>query len=57
MSFSFRFDPVQLPPEAGELRQEVRAFLRSEIEAGTFPPDRGKGSFSREFSRKEAGSG
>src|SRR5438309_5496623 len=52
MSFSFRFDPVELPPSAKELRQEVRAFLRQEIEAGTFPPDRGKGSFSREFSRK-----
>ena len=39
MSFSFRFDPVELPPEAKELRQEVRDFLRREIEAGTFSPD------------------
>ena len=52
MSFSFRFDPVELPPEAKELRREVRAFLRQEAEASTFSPDGGKGSFSREFSRK-----
>ena len=57
MSFSFRFDPVELPPEAKELREEVRAFLREEIEAGTFSPDGGKGSFSREFSRKVGAKG
>ena len=28
MNFSFRFDPIELPPEAKELRQEVRTFLR-----------------------------
>jgi acyl-CoA dehydrogenase len=52
MTTSFRFDPVELPPEAKELRQEVRAFLRQEAEAGSFSPHEGKGSFSREFSRK-----
>src|SRR3984893_11491712 len=57
MSFSFRFDPVELPPEAKELRQEVRAFLRQEAEAGTFAPGDGKGSFSREFSRKVGAQG
>src|ERR1700758_4937504 len=57
MSFSFRFDPVELPPEAKKLRGEVRAFLRREIEAGTFSPDGGKGSFSREFSRKVGAQG
>src|SRR5437660_9836765 len=57
MSFSFRFDPVELPPEAKELRQEVRAFLRQEIAAGTFSPDGGKGSFSREFSRRDGAKG
>src|SRR5205814_8320235 len=57
MSFSFRFDPVELPPEAKELREEVRAFLREEIEAGTFSPYGGKGSFSREFSRKVGAKG
>ena len=57
MSFSFRFDPIEVPPEAKELRQEVRAFLCEEIEAGTFSPDGGKGSFSREFSRKVGAKG
>src|SRR3954453_6836764 len=57
MSFSFRFDPIELPPEAKELREEVRAFLHEEIEAGTFSPDGGKGSFSREFSRKVGAKG
>src|SRR5208283_4830474 len=57
MSFSFRFDQVELPPEAKELRQEVRALLRQETEAGTFSPDGGKGSFSREFSRRVGAKG
>src|SRR6476620_5097614 len=57
MSFSFRFDPVELPSEAKELRQEVRAFLRQEAEAGAFVPGDGKGSFSREFSRKVGAKG
>jgi len=57
MSFSFRFDPVELPPEVKELRQEVRTFLREEIDAGTFSPDVGKGSFSREFSSKVGAKG
>ena len=52
MTTSFRFDPAELPPEAAELREEVRAFLRQEAEAGTFSEHGGKGSFSREFSRK-----
>src|SRR5437016_12247485 len=57
MNTTFRFDPIELPPEAKELRQEVRAFLRQEIEAGGFSPDGGKGSFSREFSRKVGANG
>ncbi len=57
MTTSFRFDPVELPPEAKELRREVRAFLRQEAEAGTFSPHRGKGGFSREFSRKMGAKG
>ena len=57
MTLSFRFDPVELPPEAKELRQEVRAFLRQEIEAGTFSPQGGEGPFSREFSRKVGAKG
>ena len=57
MTTTFRFDPIELPPEAKELRQEIRAFLRQEIEAGTFSPYGGKGSFSREFSRKVGAKG
>ncbi|MGH7097639.1 MAG: acyl-CoA dehydrogenase family protein [Stellaceae bacterium] len=52
MSTSFRFDPIELPAAAQELRREVRAFLREEIAAGTFTPERRRGGFSREFSRK-----
>lgn len=54
MAFSFRFDPVRLPPEAEALREEVRAFLREEIARGTFSPDAvGRDSaFSPKFSRK-----
>jgi alkylation response protein AidB-like acyl-CoA dehydrogenase len=56
MSQSFRFDPVELPPEAEALRQEVRAFLREEIARGTFSPlSTGReSSWSPEFSRKVA---
>ncbi len=57
MTTSFRFDPVELPPEAKELRQEVRAFLRHESEAGALASHRGKGGFSREFSRKMGAKG
>ena len=40
MACNFHFDPVDLPPECEELRQEVRAFLHQEIEACTFSPCR-----------------
>jgi acyl-CoA dehydrogenase len=52
MSTTFRFDPVELPPKAREVRDEVRAFLAAEIAAGTFAPEGRRGGFSREFSRK-----
>ena len=54
MAHTFRFDPIELPPEAEALRQEVRAFLAEEIRLGTFDPStaRRDTSFSREFSRK-----
>jgi acyl-CoA dehydrogenase len=52
MSYSFRFDPVELPPAAKALRKEVRNFLRAEVAAGTFVPGSERGQFSREFSRK-----
>jgi alkylation response protein AidB-like acyl-CoA dehydrogenase len=59
MPVSFRFDPVELPPEAQALRQEVREFLREEIARGTFSPlSAGReSSWSPEFSRKVAGRG
>jgi acyl-CoA dehydrogenase len=52
MSINLRFDPVTLPPEAQQLRREVRAFLAAEIAAGTFTPGSRRGGFSRAFSRK-----
>ncbi len=54
MSSTIEFDPIRLPPEAEELRTEVRAFLKEEIAAGTFDPHSAHlgGSFNPEFSRK-----
>jgi acyl-CoA dehydrogenase len=52
MNNVFQFDPIELPPEAKELRQEVRAFLKQEIEAGTFSPGGGRNENARAFARK-----
>jgi len=54
MASQFQFDPIRLPPEAEELRGEVRAFLAKEIERGTFVPypTEGQDEFNREFSRR-----
>jgi acyl-CoA dehydrogenase len=49
---NFNFDPIELPPEAKELRREVRDFLAQETAAGSLAPGSGRGQFSREFSRK-----
>lgn len=59
MSYTFRFDPMQFPPEAEALRKEVRAFLREEIDAGTFTPGSGDmaSNFNPEFSRKVGAKG
>src|SRR5438046_10378094 len=59
MAYNFHFDPVDLPPEAKELRQEVRAFLREEIEAGMFAPDSERAPFSiaKAFARKVGAKG
>jgi acyl-CoA dehydrogenase len=59
MAYNFHFDPVDLPPACKELRQEVRAFLRSEIEAGSFTPDHERASFevARAFAKKVAARG
>jgi len=54
MAYNFHFDVVDLPPECTELRREVRAFLRSEIAAGTFTPDSERAPFevARAFAKK-----
>lgn len=54
MSYNFRFEPMRFPPEAEALRQEVRAFLREEIDAGTFTPGAGDmaANFNPAFSEK-----
>jgi len=54
MTTALKFDPIRLPKECEELRQEVRAFLKEEIAAGTFDPNTvgGDDAFNPEFSRK-----
>ena len=49
----FRFEPVQLPAAAAELRQQVRAFIAEEVANGAFTPRRNSwSSFDPVFSRK-----
>ena len=43
----FRFDPMQLPPEAVALRHEVRAFIKQNDDLMGFS----RGEFNRDFSR------
>jgi len=54
MAYNFPFDPADLPPECEALRQEVREFLRKEIESGSFAPETGRAPFSaaKAFARK-----
>ena len=56
---NIHFDQIRLPPEAGQLRAEVREFLAGEIAAGTFTPHSGAGGdgFDREFSRRVGAKG
>ncbi|MCE7522038.1 acyl-CoA dehydrogenase family protein [Alloalcanivorax xenomutans] len=50
---SFRFDPVNLPPEVDRLRQEVREFLADQLSSGLITPHRNSwGSFDPDFSRE-----
>jgi acyl-CoA dehydrogenase len=35
----FRFEPIELPPVCDELRQEVRAFIAEELQAGRWTPN------------------
>src|ERR1700722_8188889 len=53
----FQFDPVELPPECKELRKEVRAFLKQEIEAGTFSPGGGRNENAELFAKKVGAKG
>ena len=54
MTQPIQFDPVRLPPEAEELRFEVRTFLSEEIANGGFDPNTTilKSGFNREFSKR-----
>jgi len=51
------FSDLSLPPPALALREEVRAFLRSEREAGSFTPRLGHSEFDAAFTRKVAARG
>jgi acyl-CoA dehydrogenase len=59
MTAAIHFDQLRLPPECEKLRDEVRAFIAEETEAGTIKPSGATGgdSFSREFSRKVGAKG
>lgn len=57
MTAPFQFDPIRLPPEAEQLRQQVRQFLHEEIVAETFSPHGEGNSFNREFSRRVGAQG
>ena len=46
------FSALELPPAALKLREEVRAFLRAEVEAGSFTPHLGHSEFDAEFTRR-----
>ena len=48
---TFKFDPIELPPVAEELRREVRAFLKQEL-ANTAPLSDSWSAVNPDFSRK-----
>ena len=54
MSYSIEFDPIRLPPEAEELRHDVRAFIAEERARGTF--DKGE-RFDKDFSKRVGAKG
>jgi acyl-CoA dehydrogenase len=50
---TFRFDPIDLPPECEALRREVRGFIADELGAGLWRPNSDFGSHrGAEFSRR-----
>jgi len=51
------FSALELPPAAQSVREEVRAFLRAEVAAGSFTPHLGHAEFDAEFTRKVAARG
>jgi alkylation response protein AidB-like acyl-CoA dehydrogenase len=57
MANTFEFDPIELPPECKELRKEVRAFLKQEMEAGTFSPQGKRGDNAALFAKKVGAKG
>lgn len=57
-ALGFDFGGVQLPPEAEEARQAVRAFLAAERDAGRFTPHRSSWmTFDRAFTRRAGEAG
>jgi alkylation response protein AidB-like acyl-CoA dehydrogenase len=51
------FSALELPAPALRLRDDVRAFLRQQLAAGSFTPHLGHTEFDAEFTRKIAGRG
>jgi len=54
---SVDFSALELPPAAQSLREEVRAFLKTEVAAGAFTPRLGHTEFDAAFTRKVAARG
>lgn len=54
---SVDFSALELPAAAQRLREEVRAFLKAEVAAGSFTPHLGHAEFDAEFTRKVAARG
>ena len=59
MTQPIAFDPIRLPPEAQALRDEVRGFLKEEIDGGTFDPNSTlkEEAFNPEFSKRVGAKG
>ena len=59
MTAAIQFDQLRLPPECERLRDEVRAFVAEEMEAGNIRSNGATGgdSFNRAFSRKVGAKG
>ena len=51
------FSSLELPPAALKLRDEVRAFLKQEIAAGSYTPHLGHAEFDTKFTKKVAARG